>query len=249
MHIIGSLLPPLLLMAFVLNGCASLPEVDPWLQYGGARPSGKLEFRRPLTKVQADAAVAKLTRTEGELDILERQNALEEEVSGKPLVQGNQVALLHDGPNTYQAMFAAIEKATDHVHLQFYIVEDDEIGQRLAGLLTRKRAQGVAVNLIYDAVGSMKTPKEYFERLREAGIKVLEFNPVNPLKARRGWRLNHRDHRKLVIVDGSIAFTGGINVSGVYSAASAGGSRPPKSDKEPGWRDTNVRIDGPVVAE
>ncbi len=125
MHI----LIPLILAAFVLSGCASLPDVDPWLQYGGVRPSGRLEYRRPLTKAQADQAVAKLTRREGDLDILERQNALEEEVSGKPLAPGNQVALLHDGPNTYKAMFDAIEKATDHVHLEFYIVEDRRIEQ------------------------------------------------------------------------------------------------------------------------
>ncbi len=240
---------PLILVVFVLTGCATLPDVDPWLAFGGAPPPAKFEFRRPLTQEQADAVVAKIERKDGDLDILERQAALEEAVSGAPLVPDNDAVLLHDGPNTYKAMFDAIGKARDHVNLEFYTIEDDATGKRLAELLIRKRAQGLAINVIYDAVGSLDTPREYFDRLREAGVKVLEFNPVNPLKGRRGWRLNNRDHRKMVIVDGSVAFTGGINISGVYSSASAAGSRPRVAGKEAGWRDNNVRITGPAVAD
>jgi cardiolipin synthase A/B len=245
MHILATLI----VAAVALTGCVTLPDVDPWLQFGGAQPREAGEFRRPLTNDQAAAAVARIERREGEMDILERQNALEEAVSGTPLTPGNDVALLHDGPNTYREMFDAIAKARDHVNLEFYTVEDDETGQRLAELLIRKRAEGVAINLVYDAVGSFKTPPEYFERLREGGINVLQFNPVNPLKAKSGWRLNNRDHRKMVIVDGAVGFTGGINISGVYSSASAAGSRPRGSGEEPGWRDTNVRVTGPAVAE
>jgi cardiolipin synthase A/B len=240
---------PLILVVFVLTGCATLPDVDPWLAFGGARPPEKFEFRRPLTQEQAEAVVAKIERKDGDLDILERQAALEEAVSGAPLVPGNDAVLLHDGPNTYRAMFDAIEKARDHVNLEFYTIEDDATGKRLAELLIRKRAQGLAINVIYDAVGSLDTPREYFDRLREAGVNVLEFNPVNPLKGRRGWRLNNRDHRKMVIVDGSVAFTGGINISGVYSSGSAAGSKPQVAGKEVGWRDNNVRITGPAVAD
>src|SRR5262245_3434419 len=242
---------PFLLVLCILCGCAALPDVDPWLRYGGAQPPANFEFRRPVTEQQADAALAKVARKGGELDIVERQASLEEAVSGKPLVPGNDATLLYDGPNTYKAMFDAIGKARDHVNLEFYISEDDETGKRLAELRIRKRAQGVAINLIYDSVGSLDTPREYFERLREAGIKVVEFNPVNPLTAKRGWRLNHRDHRKIVIVDGSVAFTGGINISGVYTTSSAAGSRQAEGikDKEQGWRDTNVRIRGPAVAD
>src|SRR6185436_1787088 len=119
-------------------------------------------------------------------------------------------------------------------------------------LLLRKRAQGVAVNVIYDGVGSMSTPKEYFKRLRDGGINVVEFNPVNPLTAAIGFRLNHRDHRKLTIVDGSVAFTGGINISGVYSSGSgyaSGSSVADSRGSKEGWRDTNIRIAGPVVAD
>ena len=135
------------------------------------------------------------------------------------------------------------------------MIEPGEAGQHLADVLLRKRPQGVAVNLIYDAVGSIDTPPEYFDRLREAGVNVLEFNPLNPLKTRNGWRINNRDHSKLVIVDGTTAFTGGINISDVYSSGSSpgpsgsrrGGSG--KRSRDVGWRDVNVRLEGPAVAE
>ena len=92
----------------------------------------------------------------------------------------------------------------------------------------------------------MATPQEFFERLKSSGINVCEFNPVNPLKGRR-WRINNRDHRKLLIVDGGTAFTGGINISGVYSTGSFGSGRK-TADKTKGWRDTQVQIEGPAVA-
>jgi cardiolipin synthase A/B len=236
------------ILAFALGGCATLPDVDPWQSFGGAQPADPSKFRGPLTQTQAQAVLAKLVRKGDDSDILERQAALEEAVAGTPLVPGNDVALLNDGPDAYQAMFEEIERATDHVNIEFYTIEDDEIGRRLAEMVLRKRAQGVAVNIIYDGVGSIQTPREYFERLRKGGVTAVEFNPVNPLSAATGWRLNHRDHRKVVIVDGRVAFTGGINISGVYS----GGSVRHASREEgtaAGWRDTSVRIAGPAVAD
>ena len=236
------------MLALALGGCASLPDVDPWLRYGGAPVADPTKIPRPLTTAQTEAVLAKVVRKGDESDLLARQTALEEAVAGTPLVPGNDVVLLHDGPATYQAMFDAIERATDHVNLEFYTIDDEGgTGERLAELLLRKSAQGVAVNVIYDGVGSINTPKEYFKRLRDGGINAVEFNPVNPLTAATGWRLNHRDHRKLVIVDGNVAFTGGINISGVYSSgSSASDSR--RVEKE-GWRDTNIRVAGPVVAD
>ncbi len=234
------------LLALALGGCATLPDVDPWLGYGGAPVVDEKKIRRPLTEEQTKAVLAKLVRKDDEADILARQAALEEAVAGTPLVPGNEVTLLNDGPETYKAMFDAIEAATDHIHLEFYTIDNDkDVGARLAEILLRKRAQGVAVNMIYDGVGSIETPKEYFKRLHDAGVNCTEFNPVNPLTAAVGWRLNHRDHRKLTIVDGKVAFTGGINISGVYSS----GSSLPESRSGEGWRDTNIRIVGPVVAD
>jgi cardiolipin synthase len=143
-------------------------------------------------------------------------------------------------------MFQAIDQARDHIDLESYIVAADEEGARLRAALLKKRAQGVVVNLMYDSVGSHDTPKEYFEDLRQHGVAVCEFNPVNPLKAKGDWALNNRNHRKILVVDGRIGFTGGINISGVYSAGSAGSRR---KNPEEGWRDTHIRIAGPIVAE
>ena len=104
------------------------------------------------------------------------------------------------------------------------------------------------VNLIYDSVGSMNTPKAFFKRLTDGGMKVLEFNPVNPLTAKKGWEVNQRDHRKLLIVDGQIAFLGGINISSVYSGGSFSHASKRRPDGSPPWRDTHLQVEGPVVA-
>ena len=168
----------------------------------------------------------------------------------------HKVELLIDGPTTYDAMFAAIENAKDNINMETYIFEDDEVGQHFADLLIAKQRNGVQVNLIYDSVGTFYTPKEFFTPLKESGVNVLEFNPVNPLVARKGWQFNRRDHRKLLIVDGQIAFAGGINISSVYSSGSFGSGTRKKSksttntteEKQP-WRDTHLRMSGPVVSE
>jgi cardiolipin synthase len=96
-------------------------------------------------------------------------------------------------------------------------------------------------------VGSIYTPKEFFIPLKESGANVLEFNPINPLAARKSWQFNRRDHRKLLIVDGQVAFVGGINISSVYSSGSFGKTKP--TDGYTPWRDTHLRIEGPVVSQ
>jgi cardiolipin synthase len=112
-----------------------------------------------------------------------------------------------------------------------------------------KQRQGVQVNLIYDSVGTIGTPKEFFQPLVDAGVKVLEFNPVNPLSAKAGWDVNQRDHRKLLIVDGKVALLGGINISSVYSSGSSVRRRSTGTNGKQPWRDTHLQIDGPAVAE
>jgi cardiolipin synthase len=145
-------------------------------------------------------------------------------------------------------MIKAIENAKDHINLETFIFEDDEIGRRFADLLLRKQSEGVQVNLIYDSLGCLRTPAAFFQRLREGGVQTLDFNPVNPLKARRKWLLTHRDHRKILIVDGSIAFTGGVNISRVYSSSSLSGEHREINIQE-AWRDTHIQIEGPAAAE
>ena len=149
-------------------------------------------------------------------------------------------------------MLKAIAAATDNINVETYIIEDDEIGKRFSDALIDRQKQGVAVALIYDSVGSLQTPKAFFQRLKDGGIKVLEFNPVNPLEAKKGWEMNQRDHRKLLIVDGQSAFLGGVNISSVYSSGSSAkrlnASKDKDMDKTP-WRDTHLLVEGPVVAE
>jgi cardiolipin synthase A/B len=144
-------------------------------------------------------------------------------------------------------MGRAIAQARDHVHLEVYILEDGEVGDRLAALLEKKAAQGVKVSVLYDALGSLRTPKEYFDRLRNAGIRVCAFNPVRKMS-----KVNNRDHRKILVVDGTVAFTGGVNVSEAYASSSIAARRSADDEKEKakeGWRDTQVRVEGPVVAQ
>ncbi|MBC7802517.1 MAG: cardiolipin synthase [Candidatus Parcubacteria bacterium] len=208
--------------------------------------------RGPLSAAQSKAILDRLKSRGQETSIFDRHLALEEGIVGSPLSTGNRAVLLQDGPATFQAMFAAIRNARDHINMETYIIEDDEVGKRFADALIEKQAQGVQVNFIYDSVGSIAAPKEFFKRLTDSGIKVLEFNPVNPLTARAGWSVNRRDHRKLLIVDGQTVFLGGINISGVYARGSFGdssGSGGRKRDTGPPWRDTHLQLDGPVVAD
>jgi cardiolipin synthase len=137
--------------------------------------------------------------------------------------------------------------------METYILDDDEVGQRFAQALIAKQRQGVQVNLIRDSVGTLDTPAAFFQQLTDNGVRVLEFNPINPLLTRKEWELNQRDHRKLLIVDGRTAFLGGINISGVYSDGSFRRGSRARSSSRPdlnlAWRDTHLQLRGPVVAE
>ena len=234
-------------------GCSSLPTIVPDL---AARPGTAVQLegaRGPLSAAQSKAILAALASRSPNTDIFERHLALEEAIVGSPLTTGNQVILLQDGPATYQAMFAAISAAKDHINLETYILDDDEVGQRFAQALMAKQAQGVQVNLLRDSAGTFGTPAAFFAQLAASGIRVHEFNPINPLAARASWQWNQRDHRKLLIVDGRTAFLGGINISSVYSGGSfkSGSKGQPKNGgaDNPAWRDTDLQLQGPVVAE
>jgi cardiolipin synthase len=261
--------PAALLLTLVFAGCAGVPDAQFHTQRYTTQAAEFKTAWGPVNDRIGVAIVDDLKRKAGDLDILDRQIAIEQAIVGKPLVLGNRVKLLQDGPATYEAMFAAIRQAKQTINVEFYIIQDDEIGRQFAELLLERRAAGVQINVIYDSLGAFKTPKEYFERLKQAGINVVEFNPVNPLAAKKRWSLNHRDHRKLLVVDGRTAFLGGINIDDVYATSSAdagrsggsgpsgsgsgrssGGSGSGKQDaKKSGWRDTDIQIDGPVVAD
>ena len=189
----------------------------------------------------------RLKRSVDPTDILGRHCAVVESVTESPLTKGNKVALLADGQATYAAMFKAMQAAKDHINVESYIIEDDDTGRQFADLLLEKQAEGVQINVIYDSVGSMNTPASFFQRLRDGGIQVVGFNPINPLEARGKWGLTHRDHRKILIADGKVAIIGGINISEVYSSSPF---RRDQNEKTPiHWRDTDIQIEGPAVAE
>lgn len=205
--------------------------------------------RGPLSAQQSKVILERLRRNGKDLAILDRHLALEEAIVGTPLSTGNHVTLLQDGPTTYQAMYAAILEAKDHINMETYVMDDDEVGQRFAQVLIEKQQQGVQVNLIRDSAGTFGTPNEFFKKMTDSGVNVLEFNPLNPLVSRKDWTLNQRDHRKLLIVDGRIAFLGGINISSVYSGGSFSQSSRKESNGSLAWRDTDLQLKGPVVAE
>lgn len=237
----------------VMAACASLPQAAVSQKAEHARstaPVIQLESANgTMAPKQSEAVLKRLSRGAPETDIFEYHVAAENAIATEPLTTGNKVALFADGPSTYAAMNRAIASAKDHINMETYIIEDDEVGSAFVQALVARQRAGVQVNLIYDSVGSINTPRTFFEPLIEAGVSVLEFNPVNPLTAKKGWQINQRDHRKLLIVDGKTVFLGGINISAVYSGGSSARLKPPKagSEKIP-WRDTHVQIDGPVVA-
>jgi cardiolipin synthase len=242
--------------ALALAGCSSLPVITP--DMARVDPES-VQFQaasgRIVSPERSRELVARLTAGDPNPDALARHLALEQSVSDTPLVLGNRVVILENGPSTYAAMLATIASARDSINMETYILDDDEVGNQFADALIAKQVAGVQVNLIYDGVGALRTPKAFFERLRNAGVAVLEFNPVNPLAAKAGWEVNRRDHRKLLVVDGKAAVLGGINISSVYSSSpgrgssgSSGASGGGDKKKDLPWRDTDLLIEGPVVA-
>jgi len=231
------------------NGCATLPNVSDKIDEApsGEKPRQIVSSKGLLSPQKSKAIMERLKQSVNPTDILERYTAVVESVTESPLTKGNKVTLLIDGPATYAAMFEAIRNAKDHINLETFIIEDDEIGVKFTELLLKRQAEGVQVNIIYDSVGSITTPESFFKRLRDRGIQVVEFNPVSPFKAPGSWFLMRQDHRKILIADGKVAIIGGINISNVYSSRLSGRK---KLKGEPlAWRDTDLQIEGPAVTE
>jgi cardiolipin synthase A/B len=168
--------------------------------------------------------------------------------SSAPLTAGNKVTALVDGPETFAAIRAAIASARHHVHVETFIFGDDELAREFAELLAQKRREGVEVRVLYDSVGSMETAGAFFDELRADDIEVREFRPMNPAKTPLIWKIQNRDHRKIIVVDGKIGFTGGINISGTYTSSSSVKPGPERGVSD-GWRDTHIQIEGPAVAQ
>ena len=165
----------------------------------------------------------------------EGMGRLARQLDAYPLTSGNLVSFYHDGAPAFEAMYAAVRAAKHHIHAEFYIFEYDETGREFLELLTAKAKEGVEVRLLYDAMGTVGLYSWRLRQFREAGGKDAAFLSLNLW--RRRFQVNLRNHRKILVIDGKVAFTGGMNIANDY--LDRGPLKP--------WRDTQVRIDGPSV--
>ncbi|QMV41476.1 cardiolipin synthase [Cohnella cholangitidis] len=180
--------------------------------------SGEARFRNPVAKLNMDLIRLHLSTNRA------------------VLTEDNEVELLTDGEEKFIRLFRDIESARDHIHIQYYIIQNDKLGTKLIHALTEKAREGVSIRLLYDELGSRKVNKRFFKSFREAGGVAEAFFPS---KFRLiNFRLNYRNHRKLVIIDGSIGYTGGFNVGDEYLGLD------PKFGY---WRDTHLRVQGSAV--
>ena len=193
---------------------------------------GNLEEIAGVTKA-AVAAVAPFRTPEEEIAPPGRAAA---GLAGIPYLRGNAVDLLVNGDATFQSILQGIDSAREYVLVEYYIVHDDEIGRELKTHLIERARAGVRVRFLYDELGSHDLPRAYINELRAAGIEIHEFNTRKGPQNR--FQLNFRNHRKIVVVDGRVAWVGGLNVGDEYL------SRDPKIGP---WRDTHVRIEGPAA--
>ncbi len=159
-----------------------------------------------------------------------------EELAEMPFTSHNDATLLIDGAAAFEAMFQGMESAKHYIIVQFYIIRDDNLGRQLKEILKRKVSEGVRVYLLYDEIGSYYLPRAYRRELAAAGIVISPFRTSKGIRNR--FQINFRNHRKIVIVDGSIAYVGGLNVGDEYVG---------ESKRFGPWRDTHVEVRGPVV--
>lgn len=160
-------------------------------------------------------------------------------LAGFHLVEGNAVRLHATGRAAFRDMRRAIEEAKESVFLETYIYRPDRVGREFAERLLAKAAEGLDVRVIYDSAGSLETPTEFFDSLERGGVRILEFRPIAPWRPRWNWRLNRRDHRKILVVDGRVGFVGGLNIGDEYDG---------DHDSSSHWRDYHLRVEGPAVA-
>ncbi|MDY0404476.1 cardiolipin synthase [Virgibacillus sp. 179-BFC.A HS] len=150
--------------------------------------------------------------------------------------QDNKVKIFTDGREKFRSLIDDLKAAKDHIHLQYYIIRHDQLGQEIAGVLVEKAKQGVEVRVLYDDMGSRMLRPKYIRTLRKYGIRVEAFFP--PKIPKINFKINYRNHRKLAIIDGKIGYTGGFNIGDEYLG---------KSKKFGYWRDTHLRVEGDAV--
>lgn len=206
---------------------------------------GRRKFRGYVTARRAaeiealqDPEISKAIRADKSLRTARELGQMQvlETLADMPFSKGNDAKLLIDGQATFDAIFSAIDAAKDYVLVQFYIVRDDGLGTELSKRLMSASKRGVCTHLIYDEIGSASTKKKYFKAMQDAGVLVSAFGSHRGRFNR--FQLNFRNHRKIVVVDGEVAYIGGSNVGDEYL-----GLDPKFGD----WRDTHVELRGPIV--
>ncbi len=159
-------------------------------------------------------------------------------IANAPIISGNSIELLIDGKATFDAIFQALKDAETYVLIQFYIIHDDDLGKLLKKHLLDCTKRGVIVRLLFDSIGCKELPKSYLEELSAGGVDVMDAHALKGPKTR--FQLNFRNHRKTVVVDGTVGFVGGLNVGDEYMG---------RDLKYGDWRDTHSVIKGPVVSQ
>lgn len=199
--------------------------------YADARKSGCPQIERVVHEFQVHGPDHL-----AEFDPEEESYKAFEAMTRLPLTTHNDVQLLVDGEATFDAIFSAIESATEYVLVQFFIIHADHLGEFLRELLERKSREGVRVYVLYDEIGSHDLPRRYLMSLADAGVKACPFGTTKGFWNK--FQLNFRNHRKVVVVDGVHAFVGGHNVGDEYMG---------RSKRFGHWRDTHVRVSGPAA--
>ena len=164
-----------------------------------------------------------------------------ERIFGKPFTDGNRITLLKER-DSFTTIFDAVRAAREFICLAFYIFRNDETGAELAEILRQKASEGVRVYILYDHFGSIGTPVEFWKYLRDSGIRI---RASHPFKWTSPFHYVHRDHRKLIIIDGLYAFTGGLNIANEYRGYHF--MRKRRLTKKKGWRDTGIFLEGPIA--
>src|SRR5882724_1447314 len=202
-------------------------------------PPGGSRNRWPERASGGDATMGGVT--EPEVDVKATETVARSDATPFLPVDANRVRLLRDGRAAYPAMLDAIAKARREILFEMYWIQGDRAGLMFRDALVAKASEGVRVRLSYDAVGSIGGPSSMWDPLRVAGGEVFEFGPVSALVARLRFKtLNVRDHRKILVVDGETAFTGGMNIGDQWLPREAGGAD---------WRDDAIEVRGPAAGE
>ena len=199
--------------------------------YVSLRNLKNVSIQHVIDACQTDAIENKLIREE--LSTFEMALT---RLADLPITKFNKSWLLVDGEETFRAIFDGIESAKEYILVQFFIIKDDELGRELKAKLIQKARKNIRVYFLYDAIGSYKLPETYIQEMQDEGIEISAFHTTkgkaNP------FQLNFRNHRKIVIIDGNTAYVGGHNVGDEYVS---------KHSKFGHWRDTHVKVEGPVV--